>query len=264
MAVKRKYKVRVRGKVRNQLLRQGGTVAGLALGLLLASWFFGAAFKASRGFIAGRIFSFRPASFNVDCPSPEASVSARELMADALKTPLTARRCAEIAAELRKRHPGLAQVDVARNFFTGRASVKAVPEDIVSAVLLQGTTAYLSASGRLLGENITGKTSSELPAEIGWAAGSAPGLAAFIKALDPLLPAFYSRPSRLECPGSDWACTLRLEDGTSVLWGEFEFTRLKVIRLNEVMKDASLKRPGPLRVDLRYFREGRIFVSAAK
>ncbi len=264
MAGKRKFKVRVRGKVRNQLLRQGGTVAGLALGLLLASWFFGAALKASRGFIAGRIFSFRPASFNVDCPSPEAYVSARELMAAALKAPLSARRCAEIAEELRRRHPGLADVSVARNFFTGRASVKAVPEEIVSAVMLQGATAYLGVTGRLLGENITGKTASDLPAEIGWPARSAPGLAAFLKDIDPLLPVFYSRPSGLECPGRDWACTLRLEDGTSVLWGEFEFTRLKVIRLNEVMKDASLKRPGPLRVDMRYFREGKIFVSAAK
>jgi hypothetical protein len=264
MAGKRKFKVRVRGKVRNQLLRRGGTAAGLALGLLLASWFFGAALKASRGFIAGRVFSFRPASFSVDCPSAEASVSARELMAATLKAPLSARRCAEIAEELRRQHPGLSDVSVARNFFTGRASVKAVPEDIVSAVMLEGATAYLSATGRLLGENITGKTSCELPAEIGWPAVSAPGLAAFLKDLNPLLPVFSSRPSRLECPGSDWACTLRLADGTSVLWGEFEFTRLKVIRLNEVMKDASLKRPGPLLVDMRYFREGKIFVSAAK
>ena len=114
MAGKRKFKVRVRGKVRNQLLRRGGTAAGLALGLLLASWFFGAALKATRGFTAGRLFSFRPASFGVDCPSPEASVSARELMAATLKAPLSARRCAEIAAELRRRHPGLSKVSVDR------------------------------------------------------------------------------------------------------------------------------------------------------
>jgi hypothetical protein len=231
---------------------------------LLASWFFGTVLKASRGFISSRIFSFRPASFNVDSPSPEAALSARELMGATLRAPLSARRCAEIAAELRRRHPGLSEISVARNFFTGRASVKAVPEDIVSAVLLGGSTVYLSATGRLLRENITGRTCSELPAEIGWAAPSAPGLAGFLKELSPLLPDFYSRPSRLDCPTRDWACTLRLEDGTSVLWGEFEFTRLKVLRLNEVMKDASLKRPGPLRVDLRYFREGKIFVSAAK
>ena len=264
MAGKRKFKVRVRGKVRNHLLRQGGTAAGLALGLLLAAWFFGAALKASRGFTVGRLFSFRPASFGVDCPSPEASVSARELMTATLKEPLSARRCAEIAEELRRRHPGLSKVSVDRNFFTGKASVKAVPEEIVSAVMLEGATAYLSVTGRLLHENITGRTSSDLPAEIGWPAGDAPALAAFLRELNPFLPVFYSRPSRLDCPGRDWACSLSLADGTSVLWGEFEFTRLKVIRLNEVMKDASLKRPGPLRVDLRYFREGKIFVSAAK
>ena len=49
-----------------------------------------------------------------------------------------------------------------------------------------------------------------------------------------------------------------------VLWGKFEFTRLKVLRLNEVMKDASRKTAGPLRADLRSFREGKIFVSAIK
>ena len=32
---------------------------------------------------------------------------------------------------------------------------------------------------------------------------------------------------------------------------------------DEVMKDASLKTGGPLRADLRSFREGKIFVSAS-
>jgi hypothetical protein len=254
----------VRGKVRNQLLRRGGAAAGLAVGVLAAFWLFGAALRTARSHVGTRLLSFRPSAFVVNCPSPEAAASARELMSDALKGAFTSGRCAEIAAELRHRHPGLSSVRVARNFFTGKATITAKPEDVVSPVLLNGATAYLGVSGRLMPENLSAGAEAGLPVTIGWAASDAPGLASFLTGLKPLLPLFYSRPASLDCPGPGWACRLDLEDGSSVLWGEFEFTRLKIIRLNEVVKDASLKRPGPFRVDMRYFREGKILVSAAK
>ena len=100
--------------------------------------------------------------------------------------------------------------------------------------------------------------------ELAGAPREAPELAVFLSALKPLTGLFYSRPLALSCDGRTWDCRLKLEDGTTVLWGKFEFTRLKVLRLNEVMKDASLKTGGPLRADLRSFREGKIFVSALK
>ncbi|OGR45566.1 MAG: hypothetical protein A2X35_04245 [Elusimicrobia bacterium GWA2_61_42] len=263
MAPKNKYRVRVRVKVRNKVLRRGGAAAGLALGLFLASWFFGTAFKASRDFLGGRFFSFRPASFEVDCSAPAAAAYARELMAKTLNAPLTAGRCAGIAAELRRRHPSLVSVSVGRNFFTKKASVTARPEEVVSPVLLNGATSYLGVTGRFIAENL-GPAAADLPTVIAWPAGEAPALAAFLKELKPLLPLFYSRPALLECPGRDWACRLRLEDGSTVLWGKFEFTRLKILRLNEVARDAVSKGVPPFRVDMRYFREGKIFVSAAK
>ncbi|HAT71566.1 MAG TPA: hypothetical protein DCS63_01975 [Elusimicrobia bacterium] len=264
MAARTKYRVRVRGKVRNKLLRRGGAAAGLALGLFLASWFLGAALKASRGFLGGRLLSFRPASFEVDCPAPAAAASARALMTETLNLPLTAGRSARIAADLRKRHPGLLSVDVARNFLTGKASVTARPEEVVSPVLLNGATAYLGVTGRFINEDLTGRAAADLPTEVSWPAGEAPALAAFLKDLKPLLPLFYSRPARLECPARDWGCRLRLADGSTVLWGGFEFTRLKILRLNEVARDAGLKGAVPFTADLRYFKEGKIFVSAAK
>jgi hypothetical protein len=256
--------VKVRGKVRNRVLRRGGTVAGLAVGALLAFWLLGAALRTARSYVGSRLLSLRPSVFEVNCPSPEVSASARALLAGAMKEGFTSARCAGIAAELKRLHPGLSSVSVGRNFFTGKAIVSASPEAVVSPVLLAGATAYLGASGRILPENLSGQAGAGLPVEIGWPAAEAPGLAVFLSELKPLLPLFYSRPAALECPGSDWACLLRLEDGSTVLWGGFEFTRLKVIRLNEVVKDASLKRPGPFRVDMRYFREGKILVSAAK
>lgn len=264
MAARNKYRVRVRVKVRNKLLRRGGVAAGAALALILASWIFGAAVKASRGFPAWRLLSFKPASFEVDCPAPAAAAYARELMSGTLNLPLTAARCAGIAAELRRRHPGLSYVSVGRNFFTGKARVTARPEEAVSPVLLNGATSYLGVTGRFMAENLGAPSAADFPTEISWPAGEAPALAAFLKDLRPLLPLFYSRPARLECPGREWACLLRLEDGSTVLWGGFEFTRLKILRLNEVARDASQRRAPPFRVDMRYFREGKIFVSAVK
>jgi len=264
MATKKRYKVRVRVKVRNSLLRRGGAVAGAVLGLLFAAWLSGTALKAARGFFGGGIFSFRPDSFEVDCPSPEVSASAKELMAKAVNIPLTAKRCAELAAEIKRLHPGLSSVSVGRNFFTGKAKVKASPEEVVAPVLLNGTTAYLGAGGRLMSENLSVEPFAPFAVRLETREQEAPALAAFLAGIKPLCGLFARRPSALECSGSPGDCRLEMEDGSSVLWGEFEFTRLKILRLNEVMADASRKTAGPLRVDLRYFREGKIFVSALK
>lgn len=264
MAAKRKFKVAMRGKVRNQLLRRGGAAAGIALGLLLVSWLFGTGIKASRQFLESRLFFFTPDSFEVHCPSPEAALSLRELADRAVKSRLSAGRCAEMEREVKRRHPGLASVKVSRNFFTGRAGITAVPEEVVSAVLADGATAYLGTTGRLMPERLSGTGADPFAVEIAGAPREAPGLAAFLSALKPLAGLFYSRPLALYCDGRAWECRLKLEDGTTVLWGKFEFTRLKVLRLNEVMRDASEKTGGPLRADLRSFKEGKIFVSAAK
>ncbi|MDD2803921.1 MAG: hypothetical protein PHV33_00055 [Elusimicrobiales bacterium] len=261
MPVRRRIKVRVRGKVRNQLLRRGGMAAGITLGLLLGSWLFGAAIKNYRRILADRL-SFKPELFEVNCPSPEAAESLRALAADAAKRPFSSRRAGELAAEMRRLRPGLASVSISRNFFTGKASVKAVPERAVAAVLADGATAYLGVTGRLMPENLSGSSGLPFAVQLRGAPREAPGFSAFLAGLGPLVPLFYSAPRALSCEAASWDCRLRLADGSVVLWGEFEFTRLKILRLNEVMNDALQKSGGPLRADLRSFREGKIFVSA--
>lgn len=263
MATKKRIRVRVRGKVRNQLLRRGGLAAGVALGLLLSAWLAGAAVKTYRRTLSDR-FSFKPETFDVNCPSPEASASVRELAGAALKKSFSSRRAAELARELKRRHPGLASVEVSRNFLTRKATVKAVPEETVAPVLADGATAYLGVTGRFLPEDLSGAAAAPFAIELRGAPRPAPGLAAFLAGLKPQAGLFYSPPLALRCEGASWDCRLKLADGSEVLWGEFEFTRLKILRLNEVMKDALLKSGGPLRADLRSFREGKIFVSALK
>jgi hypothetical protein len=263
MAAKRKFKVRVRGKVRNQLLRRGGVAAGLTAGLLAAAWLAGYAVKNSKAFIESRL-QFRPEAVDVVCASAEALGSIRELASAAVKKPLSSGRAAELAAEIRRRHPGLASVSVSRNFLTRKASIEAEPEKVVAQVLSDGATAYLGVTGRLMGENLSGAGEAPFAVELRGAPGAAPELAAFLAELKPLAGLFYAEPARLACDGAGRDCSLWLRDGSVALWGRFEFTRLKILRLNEVMKDALAKSGGPLRADLRSFGEGKIFVSALK
>ena len=72
---------------------------------------------------------------------------------------------------------------------------------------------------------------------------------------------FASRPVKLEYRGSSESCRLTLESRAEILWGEFKFTKAKIVRLNEVLADAARRIKGPLKVDLRYFRDGKVFVS---
>lgn len=263
MAGRRKFKVKVRGKVRNQLLRRGGAAAGLALGLAASLWFLGAAFKVSHNFLTGRFLSFNQGSFEVNCPAPGVAESLRSLTEAASKAPLTSRRCAALVADIKRLHPGLSTVKIGRNFVTGKARITAEPETAVAEVLLNGSTSYLGASGRFMPENLSSSGAVPFRVEIA-AEGPQPSLASFIASVKPLTPLFDRKPVSLSCRLPGDGCLFSLEDGSSVLWGEFEFTRTKILRLNEVMERASRNKGGPLKVDLRYFREGKIFVSAVK
>ncbi len=262
MATKRRFKVRVRGKVRNRLLRRGGIAAGTALGLLLAAWGGAAVLKHSSGLLSGRFLAFKPKSVALNCPSAAAYPSLMELVSGAASGTLTGAQARELSGRIRRLHPGMAEVRIFRNFFTGKVSVTAVPELVVAPVLSDGATAYLGITGRLLPEDLSEAPTPHFPVELRHAPEKAPELAAFLSSFAPLSGLLYSSPAGLSCDGSAWDCTLRLQDGSEVLWGGFEFTKLKILRLNEVMKVALSKSRGPLRADLRNFREGKIFVSA--
>ena len=262
MAGRKRFKVKVRVKVRNQLLRRGGAAVGIMLGLAFAAWLSGPALRSSRGFLTGRFLSFSPVAIIVDCPAPEAAASARELFSGAVNSPLTAARCAELADELKRLHPALSSAKVFRNFLTRKAEVSAAVEPVVAPVLLNGTTMYLGETGRLMGENLSGPQAAEFVTEM-HGSSPVPGLVAFIKEVKTFSALFTARPVKFEC-AEDGACSFTLADSTSVLWGGFEFTRLKILRLNQVMKDVSSKSRGPFWFDLRLFKEGKIFVSSKK
>jgi hypothetical protein len=286
MAAAKKYRVKVRVKVRHRFLRN----AGLALSVCAAAVVLGCsglwAARALSALSPGRLFAFKARSLSVTSPSEEISAEISRRMAGKMGAAFFRADAESLAAGLQTAYPSLSRVEVRRNFFGGRVSVDAVPENIVAKVRLVpggrvqapggGESFYLAENGRLLGERYGPgpETMFETEVRAGCGAGLAP-LAAFLKELNALASGFSSPPVRLEYPAPGYvpppgaqavpeqSCRLTLANGASVLWGDFEFTKAKISRLNEVLSDAARRLGGPLRVDLRYFRDGKVFVSKA-
>ena len=300
MAAGKKYRIKVRLKIRNRFFKKAGLAASVfAAAFILGYCCFLAARLAAR-MPAGRLFAFTAKSSSVNSPSEEISAEISRRLAGKLGSAFSSAEGEAFAAGLKNSYPALGRVEVKRNFVSGRVSVRAESENVVTKVRLNGENIfYLSESGRLLAEHYgpepadifetevysgpVGETANavstrgSIPGKGGLgetaarsSIGPVPGgggrlalgpLAAFLKELKALAPGFSSRPVKLECRGHEAPCRLTLENGAEVLWGEFEFTKSKVSRLNEVLPDAARRIQGPLKVDFRYFRDGKIFVS---
>jgi hypothetical protein len=55
----------------------------------------------------------------------------------------------------------------------------------------------------------------------------------------------------------------RLADGTTALWGRLEWTKDKLARLGEALKDARVKDGGAFAADLRWFEDGKVLLRPA-
>lgn len=263
MAAAKKYRVKVRLKVRNRLLK----TAGIAFSVLAAAAISGYAglgvVRFASSFSPGRFFSFTLKSAAVKSPSEDISAEISRRMARRLGGSFSSGDARAFAADIKQSYPALSLVEVDRNFMNGRVFVRAESERVVAKVRLNGgDNFYLSESGRLLGECYGAAPSDIFETDLYAApgAGFAP-LAGFLKELGTMVPEFSSRPVKLEYRGDTGSCRLTLENSAEVNWGDFGFTKTKISRLNEVLADAARKIKGPLKVDFRYFRDGKVFVS---
>ncbi len=263
MAAEKKYRIKVRLKVRNRLLKK----SGLAMSVFLLAGVLGyCGFLASRlacRLPMGGLFAFTVKSLSVRSPSEDISAEISRRMSDKLGGPFSSGEAEIFSAGLKNSYPALSRVEVRRNFISGRVSVRAESENVVAKVRLNGGEIfYLSESGRLLAECYGPDPADIFETDV----YSGPGLslgrfAGFLKELRAMASEFPSRPIKLEYRSLAESCRLTLESSVEVLWGEFAFTKDKIIRLNEVLPDAARKIKGPLKVDFRYFRDGKIFVS---
>jgi hypothetical protein len=325
MASAKKYRVKVRVKVRHRILKKTGLALSMCAGAAVIGCCGLLAVRTLPALYPSRFFSFTVKSLSVKSPSKEISAEITRRMAGKIGASFSRKEAEALAASLKTAYPSLSRVDVERNFFGGRVSVDAAAENVVAKVRLAaldrsqvhggraqtpGNRAqaprgrvqfpaapvpdgekifYLAENGKLLGEHYGPEPGEMFETEVRAAPGDALiPLAAFLKEFRALSAGFSSRPVRLEYPAprsetdrgpakslretdrgsakplsgeADESCRLTLENGASVLWGDFEFTKAKISRLNEVLSDAARRLNGPLRVDLRYFRDGKVFVS---
>ncbi|MFA6434303.1 MAG: cell division protein FtsQ/DivIB [Elusimicrobiales bacterium] len=264
MAAAKKYRVKVRLKVRNRFLRTAGTAVCSAAAAAALVYAGAGAARLAFSRPLGRLFSFTLKSVSVQSPSEEISAEVSRRMDRRLGGPFSSGDARLFAADLKQDYPALSRVEVDRSFVTGRVRVRAESERMVAKVRVNGGDGrYLSENGRLLKEYYGAGPADTFETDI-YTSSSGAGLAAFagfIKELRDVSPEFSSRPVKLEYLEAPRSCRLTLENSAEVLWGEFEFTRTKVTRLNEVLSDAASKLRGPLKIDLRYFRDGKVFVS---
>ena len=263
MAAGNKYKVKVRLKVRNRLFKKAGLAASAFAAVFLLGYCCFLAVRLAARMPASRLFAFTAKSVSVNGPSEEITAEISRRMAGKLGGVFSSGDSEAFADGLKKSYPALSRVEVKRNFVTGRVNVRAESENVVAKVRFNGDKVlYLSESGRLLAEHYGPDPADVFETDVYSSPGLVLGsLAVFLKELKALVPEFSSRPVKLECRGSAEPCRLTLENSAEVLWGGFEFTRSKVARLNEVLPDAAGKIKGPLKLDFRYFADGKIFVS---
>lgn len=258
----KRYRVKVRFKVRKRSLGLAGAIA-LAV-FLSVSAVYGARIawdwlspRFSRGLVK---FKLERASVDVPAKSIETWIASH--LSSRRGEEWTSADCGRFLQKVTKRYPYLREPRLSRNFLTGTLRFRADVETVVAPVKREGGACYLGESGRLFSEiypeAVPGGITAALPAS----PETFPAAAGFLSRLNALSGLFDSRPVSLSCPSAEGPCRLALSDGSEVLWGGFEFTRAKILRLNEILEKSAARLKGPYKVDLRYFEDGRAVVSA--
>lgn len=165
------------------------------------------------------------------------------------------------AAALRERFPCVADVSVRRAWGEKSATLVPVMRRAVAAALRHGKPAgYLGEDGSVFSApdgvfSFSGpsvEVASAAPDQLKSLAKEWPQLAA--------PGAFPSPLTHLEYRSEDEGWQARLEDGTVVLWGRFDWTKEKLTRLAEALSDARVKAPGAFAADLRFFEDGKVLL----
>ncbi|MFH1619874.1 MAG: cell division protein FtsQ/DivIB [bacterium] len=160
-------------------------------------------------------------------------------------------------------YPFLERVEVSRNWLNGQLRITALKRRPAGRAMVNGEdVGFIGEDGKIFKApsgfypedlavvRIAGKSSGDLR--------DVAKLAMEIGAAGNSLPAALES---INCSAQDGSCVLLLAGGSEIKWGEYAFAGEKISRLNQVFEDARHRMPGPVRADLRYFRDGRILIS---
>lgn len=167
----------------------------------------------------------------------------------------------EKAAEIARRFPCVADVGVRRPWGEKRSTLTLTLKSAVAPALRRGRAAgFLGADGSVFAAPEGVYVFSGPSADVGDAPESdRRALAREWSALtaDGAMPAPLAEMAWVSAEDG-WEA--RLQDGTTVSWGRLDWTKEKLSRLAEALKDARAKAPGAFTADLRWFGDGKVLL----
>ncbi|GEM_PF-6470787 len=163
--------------------------------------------------------------------------------------------------EITLQFPYFSSLKIYRNIFTGCVTIKGKLEVFAARNKTLNGYKYISLSGRVYSEtydNCRKCMEIEAPAS----GENLKILSGFSHEIYSLLPMFSLKPVKIIFRKD--TAQIMLEDGSLVDWGRFEFNKLKIVKLNEVLADVSRRLNPPYKISLAYFNSGRIYAGTLK
>ncbi|MBI3566401.1 MAG: cell division protein FtsQ [Elusimicrobia bacterium] len=254
---RRRYRVVARPQERARRAKLAGAAAAVAL--------LGAVAVAALKNAAVTLAKVRVALPSVAAAGPEAAVvagldepmlSLAQAAADSV--PGTA---GEKAAEIARRFPCVADVGVRRPWGEKRSTLTLTLKSGVAPALRRGRPAgVLGADGSVFAAPEGVYRFAGPSADV----GDAPEADRRALAREwPALTAAGAMPAplaQMAWLSAEDGWEARLQDGTTVAWGRLDWTKEKLSRLAEALKDARSKEPGAFTADLRWFEDGKVLL----
>ena len=255
---RRRFRVVARPQQKARRAKLLGAVCALALlGALAVATLRHAAGTLGRLRVTMPTLSGGPVEAVVEAPEPFRSLA--QAAADSV-----AGSAGEKAAAIKGRYPCVADVSVRRSWGEKRSTLTPTLRRAVAPALRRGRPAgFLGEDGSVFPAPEGVYPLSGATADVGDADESER------RALArewPVLTASDAFPAPLVemsfvSAADGWQA--RLSDGTTALWGRLEWTKDKLARLGEALKDARVKDAGAFAADLRWFEDGKVLLRPA-
>lgn len=282
---RKRSRVIMRAKVKRRLLGMFASMLAVAVLAGAVFYFSGPALSALRRMTSAgknKFTSWRVRSIRVLGVDEVLSAKILDLIHLEPGQLLSLEESGNLVSRISSGFPFLAGTKISRNWLNGALVVKTSVKSAVCRVIVDGReSGYLGEDGKIFSAP-AGLYENLIPVNVFYdekaAADFTPsafgegleevltlptldGLARFMKEFRSRKNFLPFKLSGISCSPVGEECILNLSDGSKILWGAYEFMEEKIARLDQVLTDAGSRFPGPVRIDLRYFGDGRILLN---
>jgi cell division septal protein FtsQ len=180
-------------------------------------------------------------------------------------TEVTSAQTLALSKTIAMRFPALSDVQVRRNWISKQLMVSARRRSPLAYVVMPGCPdSYVDETGELYSVEPSSSSMNlvALNAPNGLvSARLRQDTVSALRVLRDSVGDFPSRPETIAVDRGETALSLKLADGTLIDWGAMNFTAEKIARLSQVYNSSRARMPGPYRINMRYFEDGRILLN---